>query len=209
MSKFYVLGMGPGNEKYILPITKEIISECHVLIGGKRNLQYFEHLNKEKLYISADLNKIVDYVKNNYKRKKICFLLSGDTGFYSMTTFIKKHFSKDDMIVIPGISSFQYMAAKIGEEYNDALLGSVHGRDFDYISKLKEYNKIFLLTDKKNSPKSIAKNLIENKMEDCLLAVGENLSYENEKITLGSPKNILDIDEFSMSVVMIKRHVEL
>lgn len=207
MAKIYLLGMGPGHEKYILPITNEIIEDCHVLIGGKRNLMYYEHLNKEKKYITKDLDSLITYVKNNYQNKKIGFLLSGDTGFYSMTTFLKKHFSKEEMIVLPGISSFQYMAAKIKEEYNDGLLASVHGREFDYVSELKKWGKIFLLTDKRNSPKAIATNLINNNMKDVTMYVGENLSYDNERIVKGKPEDILAQSEFNMSVVVIKSNV--
>ena len=35
------------------------------------------------------------------------------------------------------------------------------------------------------------------------MVVGENLSYDNERITIGSPEDILNLEDFDMCVVVI------
>ena len=35
------------------------------------------------------------------------------------------------------------------------------------------------------------------------IVVGENLSYDNERITIGSPEDILKLEDFDMCVVVI------
>lgn len=204
MHKIYVLGMGPGSLEYVLPITTDKILESDVLIGGRRNLQHFESLNKEKIYIGADLESIITYAKEQRKNKKIAFLLSGDTGFYSMLKSLKQHFTSSEMVVIPGISSFQYLMARIGEPWQDAFVGSLHGRSFDMIKIVKNYEKVILLTDPINSPKRIASMLIEHDLADKTMVVGSNLSYENEMIFEGKPKQVLELQDLNMSVVVIK-----
>lgn len=209
MHKVYVLGLGPGSKEYILPVTTKIISTCDVLIGGKRNLQYFEELGKEVLYIDVHLNVLIDYVKKHREKKKIAFLLSGDTGFYSMLNFLKKYFKADELEVVPGISSYQYLAAKIKETWQDAFVGSLHGRNFDFLAVIKKYDKVFLLTDQKHSPTEIARSLVENKILGKTMIVGENLSYDEERIIIGTPEEIMRITDFTMSVVVIKNAVDL
>ncbi|QXM05651.1 precorrin-6y C5,15-methyltransferase (decarboxylating) subunit CbiE [Crassaminicella indica] len=209
MHKVYVLGMGPGSKEYILPVTTAIIKSCDVLIGGKRNLQYFEHLNKETFYIGSNLDKLIKYTKENRYDKKIAYLLSGDTGFYSMLNFLKKHFRTSELEVIPGISSYQYLAAKIKESWHDAFIGSLHGRTFDFIETIKKHKKVILLTDYKYSPKEIARKLVENKISGKLMVIGENLSYDHEKITKGKPEEIINMPDFGMSVVVIKDEMDL
>ena len=204
MHKIYVLGMGPGSREYILPITTEKILESDVLIGGRRNLQYFEAMDKEKIYIGADLECVIAYAKEQRWNKKVAFLLSGDTGFYSMLKTLKKHFTSSEMIVIPGISSFQYLMAQIGEPWQDAFVGSLHGRSFDLIKTMETYGKVVLLTDTINSPKKIASMLIDHGFENKTMVVGSNLSYEDEQICQGTPKEILEMQDFNMSVVVIK-----
>lgn len=207
MHKVYVLGMGPGSKEYILPVTTKIINTCDVLIGGKRNLQYFEDLGKEMIYIKTNLNELIDYTKKNRENKKIAYLLSGDTGFYSMLKFLKNHFKDDELEVLPGISSYQYLAAKIGETWHDAFIGSLHGRNFDFLNAIKNNSKVILLTDHKYSPKKIAKLMVENNINEKVMIVGENLSYENERVIYGNPKEIMDMPDFHMSVVVIKDEV--
>ena len=39
MNKVHILGLGPGNPNYILPVTKKIIKDSDIIIGGKRNIE--------------------------------------------------------------------------------------------------------------------------------------------------------------------------
>ncbi|MFZ5969788.1 MAG: precorrin-6y C5,15-methyltransferase (decarboxylating) subunit CbiE [Bacillota bacterium] len=205
MNKVFVLGMGPGSKAYIPPVTVDVIGQCDVLIGGERHLQYFQELGKEMIPIKADLPAILDYVMENREHKKIGFLLSGDTGFYSMLTYLKKHFKTNELEVYPGISSFQYLLARIGETWQDAYVGSLHGREFNLVQAIKENEKVIVLTDHKYTPSKIASILLENHMKDIVLVVGENLSYESERIVFGKPEEIVEHENFEMSVVVIMK----
>ena len=150
MEKIKVLGLGPGNLDYTLPITIKKIVESDVIIGGKRHIEslgkYAE--NKEYCYITGDLQKVLDFINEN-RNKKMALILSGDTGFYSMLTFMRKHFKADELEVVPGISSIQYMFAKISDYWYDAKVSSLHGKQFDYVSSLKKYGKIAKVKEKK------------------------------------------------------------
>lgn len=208
MEKIKILGLGPGNPDYTLPVVLKKIEESDVIIGGKRHLESLGKYtkNKEHFYISADLSKVIEFINEN-RNKKISLVVSGDTGFYSFLAFIKKHFCDSELEVIAGISSLQYMFAKISDFWNDAYISSVHGKNFDYVSKLREYEKIGLLTDfSKNTPQNIAKKLFENGFENAKIFVGENLSYENEKIYEFKVSKLKDYEKkFGMNVVIIKR----
>ena len=206
-NKINVLGLGPGNLDYTLPVVLKEIEKSDIIIGGKRHIEslgkYAE--NKEYCYINADLQRVLDFIEEN-RNKKISLILSGDTGFYSMLTFMRKHFEAKELNVIPGISSIQYMFARVSEYWNDAFVSSVHGREVDYVEKLREFGKIGLLTDNKNTPQKIAEILIENGMEEAIIFVGENLSYENEKIYRFKAKELANYEEkFGMNVVILKK----
>lgn len=211
MYKINVLGLGPGNKNYILPVVMEKIRDSDVIIGGKRNVESVqdEIRSKEILYIKSDLIGLTEYIRSN-RHKKISVIVSGDTGFYSFLTFLKKHFSDEELLVIPGISSVQYMFARISDYWHDAYVGSIHGKEFDFIEKLREYGKLALLTDNKNTPQEIAGKLLENELSDTLVYVGENLSYEDEKIFRYNARELADLEyEFGMNVVVLKRQGEV
>ncbi|BBM37931.1 precorrin-6y C5,15-methyltransferase subunit CbiE [Leptotrichia hofstadii] len=204
-NKINVLGLGPGNLDYTLPIVLKEIMESEIIIGGKRHIEslgkYAE--NKEYCYINADLQRVLDFIEQN-RDKKMSLILSGDTGFYSMLTFMRKHFKANELNVIPGISSVQYMFAKVSSYWNDAFVSSVHGRNTEYVEKLREYGKIGLLTDKKNTPQRIAEEVVKAGMTEATIYVGENLSYENEKIWEMPVKEMMEYErDFEMNVVLV------
>ena len=84
---------------------------------------------------------------------------------------------------------------------NDLYITSSHGKspDFDYILNHK---KVCMVTDSKIGPKEIAKEILKRNL-DRVMIVGENLSYDNEKITIAKPSEIIEIEKFDMNVVVI------
>ena len=98
------------------------------------------------------------------------------------------------------------MFAKISDYWYDAFVSSVHGKEFDYVAKLEEYGKVGMLTDNKNTPQEIARQLAENGMGESTVYVGENLSYEDEKIYKYKAYELKDVDyKFKMNVVVLKK----
>ncbi|SCX80203.1 precorrin-6y C5,15-methyltransferase (decarboxylating) subunit CbiE [Alkaliphilus peptidifermentans] len=203
MNKLYVIGIGPGNRDYILPLAHKTINHCQILIGGKRNLNSFPAFEGERVIIGKDLNTVVDLIKLNLSSKKIGVIVSGDTGFYSMLDYLKKFFEEDQLEVIPGISSFQYLFAKVKKPWHQTLLMSLHGRRDDYITKLRDKASITLLTDSIYTPDIIAKELMEAGLDEVEMIVGENLSYEEERIIRGNPLAVLEAKPYKMAVVVI------
>lgn len=203
MNKVYVVGLGPGHRDYILPIALKVINNSEVIIGGKRHLESIDTESKETYILDGRLESFIDFIKQNYNEKKIAVVVSGDTGFYSLLKYIKRNLNKEIIEVIPGISSMQYMFSKLGESWDDAYIGSLHGREENFIEKIKKYKKVGLLTDKKWTPSSIANELVKNNLSDRTIYVGENLSYEDEKIYKFKENDIKENAPYKMSVVVI------
>ena len=203
MSKISVVGLGPGHPDYILPKAVSIIAQSDIIIAGKRNLESIDITDKSVFIVGNNLSQMVDFIKENRNSKRVCIVVSGDTGFYSMLRYLKKHFDTEELEVITGISSMQYMFARIGQSWEDAYLGSLHGRENEFVEKVKEYGKVGLLTDNKWTPDRIASELLRNGIDNKIMYVGENLSYENEKVTKGSIKDFVEKREYHICVVVI------
>lgn len=84
---------------------------------------------------------------------------------------------------------------------NDVYITSSHGKvpNFDYILSHK---KVCMVTDDKIGPHEISREIQKRNLNKVII-VGENLSYEDEKITIGNPKDILAVEKFDMNVVVI------
>lgn len=83
---------------------------------------------------------------------------------------------------------------------------SVHGREADYVEELKKSKGVILLTDDKNTPFVIGKNLYDNGFRDVEIIVGERLSYEDECITCVDITEYGKLDrEFKMNIVVVRK----
>ena len=137
----------------------------------------------------SDLDKfIID--KSEYENKIICIVASGDPTFYGITNYIKNKTTME-FEIIPGISSFQYLTSKVKLPWNNAVLGSLHGRKDEFLKKVNENNMTIWLTDKENNPCELCKILHKNNV-DCTVIIGENLSYDDEVISIGKPKEFIN-----------------
>ena len=195
-----VIGLGPGNTDYITKLGEKLIQNSDVVIGGKRNLESIVDFEGEKIEISSNLKEILEYINNN-KHKQISVIASGDPLIYGIGRYLSKNIDKEDLNIVSGISSLQYIFSKVHIDMNDLYITSSHGKtpDFDYVLSHK---KVCMVTDKIIGPKEICKQILDRNLEKTIV-VGENLSYDNERITIGSPEDILNLEDFDMCVVVI------
>ncbi|MGL6066022.1 MAG: precorrin-6y C5,15-methyltransferase (decarboxylating) subunit CbiE [Cetobacterium sp.] len=184
MSRLTVVGLGPGNLDYCTKIGVESIKNSEIVIGGKRQLEEVKSLLKGvETFEMKKLEDMKSFVKNNLE-KEITFVVSGDTGYYSLLTYLKSSFQNREFKVVPGISSFQYLFSKLEMSWEKYELSSVHGRENNFIELFKQSQSgVVLLTDERNNPIEISKAFIQNKIFDVEVIIGERLSYEDEKIT--------------------------
>lgn len=207
----YIVGIGPGHPDYILPRAVKVLEQCDIIIGFKRAIDSLNFIKAKKIYMKklSDIDMYIcdDKIYGEYQNHReiessienIAVVASGDPTFYGITNYVKVK-SKKNFQVIPGISSFQYLTAKVSLPWNNAYLGSLHGRKDEFITQVNEHDVSIWLTDKDNNPNVLCKILCEGKIE-CSVVIGENLSYDDEVINVGKPfefvdKNISDLNIF-------------
>ncbi len=199
----YIVGLGPGNKDYIIPKAFEIMKRSNVIIGFKRAIDSLDFIDNKKIYINklSDIDKFISSEEN--KDDNISIVASGDPTFYGITNYIKNK-TAFKIEIIPGVSSFQYLTCKLEIPWNNAYLGSLHGRHEEFLNDVKNNELSIWLTDKENNPAALCKILYENKVK-CKVIIGENLSYENEIISEGNPKEFLDETYSSLSIFIVKK----
>ena len=208
-NKINVVGLGPGNIKYLSTAGIDCIKEAEILIGSTRQLSDLKTVisEKQEIYTLGKLNELIGYLKENIERK-ITIIVSGDTGYYSLVPYLSKNLSKDILNIIPNISSYQYLFSKIGENWQNFRLASVHGREFDYVKNIDDEDiaGLVLLTDDIQNPYEVSKNLYNSGVRNLTVIVGENLSYDNEKITILEIEDYEKLNrKFDMNVLILKK----
>ena len=208
-NKINVVGLGPGNIKYLSTAGIECIKEAEIIVGSTRQLSDLKTIisEKQEIYTLGKLAELITYLKENIERK-ITIIVSGDTGYYSLVPYLSKNLSKDILNIIPNISSYQYLFSKLGENWQNFRLASVHGREFDYVKNIddKDIAGLVLLTDDIQNPYEVSKNLYNSGIRNLTVIVGENLSYDNERITILEIEDYEKLNrKFDMNVLILKK----
>lgn len=197
--KISLVGIGMGAEKTLTLEGKKALNEAELLIGAKRMTEAVQKPGQMVLHEYRS-EKIVEYIREHPKYRTVAIALSGDVGFYSGA---KKLINQLDgnVEVICGISSVVYFMSKIGLSWDDAKIVSAHGRNCNLISLIRHNPKVFSILGTEDGVAVLASRLVYYGMGDVTLYVGENLSYENEKIFHDKATNLTEYRGDALSVV--------
>jgi len=199
----YIVGLGPGHRDYIMIKALEIMKKSDSIIGFKRAIESLDFIDNKKIYINklSDIDKHICSDEN--EDNNISIVASGDPTFYGITNYIKSK-TNQEINIIPGISSFQYLTCKLKLPWNNAYLGSLHGRYEEFLDKIKDNELSIWLTDKENNPTILCKTLHMAEI-NCKVIIGENLSYEDEIISEGSPEEFLNTTFSPLSIFIVEK----
>lgn len=200
----YIVGIGPGSPKYIIPLAVETMEKVDVIIGFARATTSISKIGTKKTIVKS-LKDILNYITVN-KDKNIAIIASGDPCFYGITNYIKSNYN-GTIEIVPGISSFQYLMCKLKKPWQNAYLGSMHGRKEKFIEIVRNHEVSVWLTDKSNSPQVLCEKLFENNIK-ATIYVGEELSYVDERIVKGTVEEIKDKVFENLSVVVIESIID-
>ena len=204
--KIIVVGIGPGAKEYVVPLAIDTIDKAKVLVGGKRALSEFSHEGQMTFAIKADIKAVMDFIAENLKSSDVVVMVSGDPGYYSLLSALRRNFSLDKIKVIPGLSSVQVAFAKIALPWQEASLLSFHGRIPSEEELIYHEGRIIgMLTDKKFSSAKIAKYLLERNWAKTARAyICSRISYEDEKIISLSLEEASKMEDTASCVMIVE-----
>lgn len=201
-----IIGIGPGNPDYVVPIGLKRIAEAKVLVGSERALQDFARDGQQCYPVTGKLSELALWIEQQLTHDDVVVLVSGDTGYYSLLPYLKKKFPTYPLEVIPGISSMMFAFARLGEVWQNADLMSFHGR-IPPADKLRyeEGRTLGFLTDKEHNPSAIARILMDEHgwPKETTAAACERLSYEDERIERATLGDIAELPGFYHSVLVV------
>lgn len=203
MLRVNIVGIGPGNPELLTGAAIKAIKESNILIGDKRMLAAFAEADK-KIYDTIKTADIVEIAASaNPEKDVLAVLVSGDVGFFSLAKTISGKLPDCECVRYCGISSLVYFAAKLQISWDDAKIVSMHGRKQNLVAAVAENKKVFSLTGGEHTPQMLCAQLCEHGLDDVQVYVGENLSYPEEKITVGTAAEISKQNFPSLSVMMV------
>ncbi|NDI35510.1 precorrin-6y C5,15-methyltransferase (decarboxylating) subunit CbiE [Chengkuizengella sediminis] len=201
MSLIKIIGIGDNGKESLLPIYQKWIYESELLVGGERQLSFFEDYIGETLAIKGGLSHLVQLIKSS--DKKVVVLASGDPLFYGIGGYLSK---KMEVEIYPNLSSIQLAYAKVGESWQNAHCASIHGRSMKGLAqRIDGKENVILLTDDMNNPQAIAKYLLNFGMTEYRAFVAENLGSTDEKTGWYELEEMKDSTFSKLNVVILAK----
>lgn len=198
-SQVTLLGIGMGSRETLTIEGQKALEGADLLIGAKRMVDSVKLPHHETFYEYRS-NVIADYITSHPEYQNVVIALSGDVGFYSGAKKLLDLLGEDTKLIC-GISSVVYFMAKAHLSWDDAKIVSAHGRNCNLVSLIRHHQKVFAILGTADGTAKLAGKLTDYGMGEVLLYVGENLSYENEKIFAAPAKELLDYKGDALSVV--------
>ncbi len=204
MGKIIIVGLGPGERDWMLPAAERALANTRLVICAKRNLPLITQ--NPNVYVMDKLSDAMIEIAAVLPEGDVAVCCSGDPGMYSLLARVKQKFPDEDVQVISGIGSLQILCDRIGEGREKAVVLSAHGRDLTdgrLIGAIAHNEQTLILLDDKRSVAWLCETLLHYGMDSLEIAVGENLSYSNQRVVLGSPRALLREQFSPLSAVRV------
>lgn len=224
-------GIGPGSAGQMTLDVLEKICRSHVLLGAPRMIEsalkavdrlelFFASGKQEKRGFNARPraeaaylpDEVIRFLEGYQEGGLVTVLFSGDTGFYSGTKKLARELRqrKIPFQILPGISSASYLAAQLGISWENAEFLTAHGRELDLGKLVRQLQTeqpprwIFILLAGKEGAGELCRKLTDLGCGGFQAAVGERLSYEDEKIRRGTIQELSEIVTESLAILAVQ-----
>lgn len=208
-NKIFIIGIGPGSSEYLTKKAIDTVKASDYTVGSTRAIDLFEDVNNKIAFNVGDLlEKLEKGVDLAIKGNTVSILSTGDPGFSGVLNTVlrianDKNFPKENIEVIPGISSLQLAAARNYIQWDNANIMTFHGRENidDILEVINNGKPTIALPSRK--VRDMAQFLLDNGVdENRKVVVCERLSYDDEKIVASTLKDIAN-SEFTYMCIMV------
>ena len=130
--KIFIVGIGPGASEYLTKKAIDTVKTTDYTVGSTRAIELFDDVqNKIDFNVKNLLDKIEEGVQLACDGNTISILSTGDPGFSGVLNTVlriskEKNFPKENIEVVPGISSLQLAAAKCHLQWDSANVMTFH-----------------------------------------------------------------------------------
>ena len=201
-----LVGIGLGNPELLTKAACNAISKSDIVIGAKRIVDSIRSdFVGKKFFLEYNTEKIADIIKSN-AGSEISVVFSGDISLFSGGSKLferLKDFKNCKINTFPGISSLSYLCTKTNIDISKVKILSFHGKDELLYHNIGSNEYTFIITSNGEGAKEICRKLISFGFFDLDVTIGENLSYENERITTAKPNEFLDMDISDLNCMII------
>jgi len=181
-----VIGIGEDGLNGLGETARRALASADVIFGGKRHLGLVgETSSARQIAWPSPFDDAFPMIAAE-RGKSVVVLASGDPMHYGMGASLTRHFSPEEMLILPHPSSFSLAAARMGWSLQDVRCLSVHGRPLELLAKhLLPGVRLLILSNDGSTPDKVARMLNARGFGPSRIDVLEHLGGPNEKHSCG------------------------
>jgi precorrin-6Y C5,15-methyltransferase (decarboxylating) len=196
VSRITVIGLDGG------PLSAEaegLLEEAVLVAGGNRHLELLGVEGKRAVVLKGDLSEALGQIEET--EGPVVVLASGDPSFFGIVRLLVRRFGRENLRVLPGVSSVALAFARAGLTWDDAVTVSAHGRDpRRAVNVCRSHPKVAVLSSPEFGPADLARQL-EGWGRTFLVA--ERLGEADERVFRGAVTEIASMEWRDPNVVLV------
>jgi len=184
------------------PLDEEIerlLANASLVAGGGRHLEMLGVHRDRAVVLEGDLSEALARIEGT--EGSVVVLASGDPGFFGIVRLLGERFGREDLRVLPGLSSVALAFARAGLSWDDAVTVSAHGRDpRRAVNVCRAHPKVAVLTSPSFGPAELAEAL--GGLERTFV-VAEKLGETGERVFHGDADTVAGMEWEDPNVVLV------
>lgn len=184
-----VIGIGEAGISDLSDLSLSLIKDADHLIGGARHLEMVpdDIAGKAKHMVwpspFSDAFAKIEALRGS----QVVVLATGDPMYCGIGGTLSRHFSLDDLRIVPSVGAFSLAASRLGWALDQVIPLTIHGADPERdVASLRPYvmpgARLLILSRDGNSPALVAQELCAVGAQDAAITILEHLGGDKEHV---------------------------
>lgn len=182
----------------------QALRDADMILGARRLLDSIPKSCTDYRVAGHDPDVLLEKILESDAEEAVV-VYSGDTGFYSGTRLLVPLLEREEVEyrVLPGISSVQLLASRLGVPWQDWNLVSAHGVDCNVLAEVMKGKSTCFLTGGRLKPETICGILNDAGLGFLEAVVGSDLTYPEEQLVTGTVSQFVNHEFPTLSVLLV------
>ncbi|MDY8109349.1 precorrin-6y C5,15-methyltransferase (decarboxylating) subunit CbiE [Fulvimarina sp. 2208YS6-2-32] len=191
-----VIGIGEDGLSALSDDAHMAIAEADAIFGGARHLEMLGQTRSEQFAWGSPFERNLAAIEA-LEGENVVVLATGDPLWFGVGATLARRFGESAVRVIPSLSAFQLVAARLAWALQDCECLTAHGRPIETLVRFAAPGaRLIVLTSGEDAPRDIARLLTARGYGQSRLVVCENLGGYDERVrtALAADFDLDDID---------------
>jgi precorrin-6Y C5,15-methyltransferase (decarboxylating) len=196
-----IVGIGEDGLDGLSPAARALIAQASLVVGGRRHLALAAAAITGEMLSWPHPPQAAFPAILARRDEAVCVVATGDPFFYGIGSLLAQQVAADEIVCIPGVSSFSLAASRLGWAVQDCALVTLHGRTLERIvPHFQPHTRILALSWDQTTPPRLAELLVRHGFPDSRITVCEAMGGPRERIrhAAASAFALEDIDPLNL-----------